>query len=337
MKNAPKLYSLPVLLLLGLPAVAHHSPAMFDLGQDVFLEGTIMDFSWRNPHVYIELNVTGPNGQVLTRRIEAGPASNFVALGVDGESLKPGERVIVQVKPNRGGASRTALGWLLTKADGTVIPLHVRAIPLREPGAAEASSLAGTWVPQGRAFADLAVSARTWPLTERGRAAIEATRAARDAARSQCVPFGPPALMALPSTVIVELSDSELTFRLDVMDAERIVHLDQTEHPVQLEPSLHGHSVGHWEGDTLVVDTTAYRAHPDGYAFDRPSSASKHVIERFTLAADRKHLNYEAVVEDSEYLAAPVTHFSQWDFRPEQTPSNLPCDPAVAGRFTEDD
>jgi hypothetical protein len=59
-----------------------------------------------------------------------------------------------------------------------------------------------------------------------------------------------------------------------------------------------------------------------------PSSASKFVIERFTLAADRKHLNYEAVVEDPEYLAAPGTHFSQWDFLPEQAPSNLTCDPA---------
>jgi len=87
----------------------------------------------------------------------------------------------------------------------------------------------------------------------------------------------------------------------------------------------------------LVVDTVGYAAHADGYAFDRPSSASKHVVERLTLSADRKHLDYEAVVEDPEYLAAPISHRSQWDYRPRQTPSNLPCDPEAAGRFTEDD
>ena len=55
-----------------------------------------------------------------------------------------------------------------------------------------------------------------------------------------------------------------------------------------------------------------------------------------TLAADRKHIDYEAVVEDPEYLAAPVMHRGRWDYRPEQRPSNLPCDPAAARRFTED-
>ena len=66
-----------------------------------------------------------------------------------------------------------------------------------------------------------------------------------------------------------------------------------------------------------------------------PSTAAKHVVERFTLAPDRKHLDYEAVVEDPEYLAAPVSHRAQWDYRPDQQPSNLPCETDVARRFAE--
>jgi len=329
--------SFAVLPFLALPAAAHHSPAMFDMSRDVTLEGEIAEFAWRNPHVYIELEVAGPDGRPVKRQIEAGPASNFVALGVDGDSLEPGEHVVIQVKPNRGGEARTALGWLLTKADGTIIPLHVRAIPATEPGAAEASGLAGTWVPQGTGFASLAVAARSWPLTDEGRAAVDATREARDAARSQCIPFGPPALMALPSTVIVEISDSEVTFTLDVMNARRVVHLDQAAHPARLEPTLAGHSIGRWEDGALVVDTVGYTAEPDGYAFDLPSSATKHVVERFALTADRKHIDYEAIVEDPEYLAEPVVHRSQWDYRPEQRPSNVPCDREAASRFTTDE
>jgi Family of unknown function (DUF6152) len=320
--------------LLIAPVSAHHSPAMFDMNRDVLLEGTITEISWRNPHVYFELEVAGADGRATTHEVEAGPASNLVPLGFDAESLRKGERVVVQVKPNRRGEGEV-LGWLLTKADGTVIPLHVRAIPPTKPGAAEAQSLAGTWVPQGTGFATLAVAVRAWPLTDAGRAAVEATRAARDAARSACIPFGPPALMSLPSTVQVEVTDAAVTFRLDVMDARRVVQLDRTDHPAEIEPSLHGHSIGRWEGGTLVVDTVGYAAHPDGFAFDLPSSASKHLVERFTLAADRKHVDYEAVVEDPEFLAAPVSHRAQWDYRPEQQPSNLPCDTAVAGRFAE--
>ena len=333
MKKAPRSCSLALLSMLALPAAAHHSPAQFDLSRDVILEGTIKDFSWRNPHVYFDLNVAGPDGQPITQRIEAGGASNMAALGFDASSLSIGERVVVQVKPNKRGLGQIALGWLLTKADGTAMPLHVRAIPQTQPSAEEASSLAGTWVPQATGFAELAVAARAWPLTEAGRAAVESTREARDASRSACIPFGPPALMLLPSAVIVDVSDTEITFRLDVMGAERVVHVG-AEHPAEIEPSLHGHSIGRWEGDTLVVDTVGFDAHPDGYSFDLPSSASKHIVERFTLTPDRKHLDYEAVVEDPEYLAAPVTHRAQWDYRPGQRPSNVPCDVENAGRFT---
>src|SRR5690606_748326 len=118
MKKAPRSCSLALLSMLALPAAAHHSPAQFDLSRDVILEGTIKDFSWRNPHVYFDLNVAGPDGQPITQRIEAGGASNMAALGFDASSLSIGERVVVQVKPNKRGLGQIALGWLLTKADG---------------------------------------------------------------------------------------------------------------------------------------------------------------------------------------------------------------------------
>jgi hypothetical protein len=326
---------LPLVIALPLaPAAAHHSPAAFDLSRDVVLEGTVADVSWRNPHVYFKLEVVGPDGQTTSHEIEAGPASNLMALGFDARSLADGERVTVQAKPSRRGSGEV-LGWLLTKADGTTIPLHVRAAPPSEPGSAEAASLAGMWVPQSTGFASLAVAARSWPLTDVGRAAVESTRAAREASHAACVPFGPPALMLLPSPLEVVVTDSAVTFRTDVMDAQRVVHLDRAAHPATLEPSLHGHSIGRWEGSTLVVETRGYAAHPDGLAFDMPSSASKHVVERFTLSADRKHLDYEAAVEDPEYFAAPLTHRAQWDYRPEQRRSNLPCDAAAASRFAE--
>jgi hypothetical protein len=190
-------------------------------------------------------------------------------------------------------------------------------------------------VPQATAFAGLAVGARDWPLTEKGRTAAVEMHDAKIAARSACVPFGPPALMALPAVAIVTVDDARVTFRLDAFNVERVVHLDRPTQPG--EPALLGHSRGRWEGDTLVVETAGFAAHPEGYAFDLPSSAAKRIVERFTLSADRKHLDYQAIVEDPEYLAEPVTHRGQWDYRPERKPSGLPCDEESARRFATEE
>lgn len=320
-------------IFAAFPSAAHHSPSIFDLNRELTLEGTVTAVSWRNPHVYLAVEVAGPDGSLVEQQIEAAAVSNMVALGVDANTIRPGEHVVVQVKPHRSPASRIVLGWVLTRADGTIIPLNLRAQGPTVPGTAAASSLAGTWVPQGRGFANLSAAARSWPLTEAGRAAAVATADARRAVRSECIPYGPPAIMSLPVTIVVAMDDRQASFKVDVMNTERVVHLDQAEHPSVLEPSLFGHSIGHWEGATLVVDTVGYAAHPEGFAFDLPSSGSKHVVERFTLSADGKHLDYEAIVEDSEYLAEPVTHRWQWDYRPDQRPSGLPCEPEVAGRF----
>jgi hypothetical protein len=323
-------------LLFSLPAAAHHSPAAFDMSKEVVFEGTVKDFNWHNPHVYFALEIIGPDGEPTVQQFEAGPPSNLVPLGMSADSIKPGDEVVVRARPNRAGSDRVVLGWSITKADGTEFPLHVRAAGASRPVTAEAQSIAGTWVPQAPGFSSLSRAASAWPLTERGRAAVTETRAARIAARSECVPFGPPALMSLPSTMIVEVDDSAVTFKLDVMNVERVVTLDRAPR-ADAEPTLLGHSVGRWEGETLVVETVGFTAHPEGYAFDLPSSATKRVVERFTLSADRKHVDYEATVEDPEYLADTVSHRTQWDYRPEQEPSGLPCEPEVAGRFATDE
>lgn len=328
-----KRFVLAVLSLAGVPAAAHHSPAMFDMTKDVVLEGTVTEVSWRNPHVYFAIEVAEPGGRTRVQQIEAGPVSNFVPLGVGPDSIARGERVVVQSKPNRSPGGGVMLGWLMTKTDGTVIPLHVRAFAPTTPGSTQAAGVAGTWVPQGTGFARLAVTARSWPFTAEGQAATAQGDAARSAVNADCVPFGPPAIMALPAAIRITADDARVTFELDSMDVERTVDLAAREHPANLEPSWLGHSIGRWDGETLVVDTIGFRAHPGGHGFDLASSAAKHVVERFTLGADRKHLEYEATVEDEGYLAAPVTHRMEWDYRPELKPSGLPCDPETAKRF----
>ena len=111
----------------------------------------------------------------------------------------------------------------------------------------------------------------------------------------------------------------------------RTIHMD-AKHPADVQPSLHGHSIGRWEGDTLVIDTIAFEPNPSGIALNVPSSPGKHTVERLTLTADRLRLRYEITVEDPVYLSGPATLAQQWDHRPDlEFSQNVgACDPEVA-------
>lgn len=83
------------------PALAHHSFAMFDPAKVVTLQGTVREFRWVNPHVSLFVNVAGPNGGIWA--VELTSPGNLTRLGWNRHSLKPGDRVSVDVNPLRDG------------------------------------------------------------------------------------------------------------------------------------------------------------------------------------------------------------------------------------------
>jgi hypothetical protein len=112
--------------------------------------------------------------------------------------------------------------------------------------------------------------------------------------------------------------------------------MDQADHPAQLSPSLLGHSIGRWEGETLVVDTVAIAPHRIGIAAVLPSTSSTHLIERLTLVGDRRQLEYTFTVDDTVNLTRSVSHTLVWDYRPDLEPSSEPCDPDAARQALEE-
>ncbi|HEX7238583.1 MAG TPA: hypothetical protein VF405_16570 [Gammaproteobacteria bacterium] len=86
----------------------------------------------------------------------------------------------------------------------------------------------------------------------------------------------------------------------------RTVYMDGREHPKDLDPSYYGHSVGHWEGDTLVIDSVGFN---ESFWMDRrgmPHTSQLHTIERFTRI-DSETINYEITVDDPGAYTAPWT------------------------------
>lgn len=85
-------------------ALAHHSNAMFDDSKQVEVAGTVQEFQWTNPHIFIELMVDGPNGP--SKFIIEGPTPG-VLRGHDWKfnSLKAGDKIVAKVRPLREGNS----------------------------------------------------------------------------------------------------------------------------------------------------------------------------------------------------------------------------------------
>lgn len=107
------------LVAASVPALAHHSFAMFDQTKQMTLEGTVREFQWTNPHSFIELDV--PNGsRVQHWSIELNSPNNLTRQGWRRTSLKAGERVSVRIAPLRDGRPG-GLFLDLRKADGRVL------------------------------------------------------------------------------------------------------------------------------------------------------------------------------------------------------------------------
>ena len=81
----------------------------------------------------------------------------------------------------------------------------------------------------------------------------------------------------------------------------RTVHMNMTAHPANIAPSRAGHSIGRWDGDTLVVDTVGFA--PGSLAGNLPHSDKLHVVERFTLNPATLELTRGIVAEDPVYFA----------------------------------
>jgi len=103
MKRFLTSFAIGAVFLASAPALAHHSYAMFDMTKTITLNGSVVQFKWQNPHSFIRLDVP-VNGQVEHWAIEMTSPNNLAVEGWKRSSLKPGDKVSVQIHPLRDGA-----------------------------------------------------------------------------------------------------------------------------------------------------------------------------------------------------------------------------------------
>jgi hypothetical protein len=120
---------------------------------------------------------------------------------------------------------------------------------------------------------------------------------ASGAARQFMTPYG---------VEFVELKELNRIFIFDIGGPHtyREIFMDGRSHPSYLTPTNYGHSIGWWEGDTLVVDTVGYN---EDFWLDRrglPHTEQLHTIERFTRI-DKNTIDYKIIVDDPATYLAP--------------------------------
>ena len=97
--------AIATLAVYAIPAVAHHSFAMFDAEKTVTLEGSVKEFQWTNPHAWIMLNVASQQGQTNVWAIELNGPSGLARDGWKPKTLTPGMNVSVTIHPLRDGTN----------------------------------------------------------------------------------------------------------------------------------------------------------------------------------------------------------------------------------------
>jgi hypothetical protein len=321
-------------IALAAPALAHHSAAAFDTQKEVKVTGTITEYRFKNPHVYMVLQVKRADGSTSAMEVEAGAASVLNPLGFTKDAVAVGDVVTISGNPGRNNPDGLLLGKDLYKRDGTYYPLYIasRSVYAARNENETATTIAGTWFSPRTEFNAFLGGARNWAVTDKGKTAM-ASADPKITTQKDCVPIGAPALMFYPVANTITVQRDRVVMKVDWMDSERVIYLDGRKHPAPSETFALGHSVGRWEGDTLVVETTNFKEHPNGLTMALPSSAQKRLTERFALSQDHKSLIYSGAVEDPVYLTRPVEWSGQWLYRPNMPHSNEKCDVEVARKY----
>jgi len=117
-------YFLILMILTFTPALthAHHSwPASYYVDREITLEGKVLRYLWRNPHVFIYLEVTNPLGEIEKWQVEMANTNVLIRRGWSAETIQIGDEVSVGGWPGRSDVKRINMQWLKRPSDGIEI------------------------------------------------------------------------------------------------------------------------------------------------------------------------------------------------------------------------
>jgi hypothetical protein len=141
-----------------------------------------------------------------------------------------------------------------------------------------------------------------------------------------CSPYGMPRMMAVASYPVEFLqTQGQITIIAEAFSEVRRVYLNREQLPIdEVPPGYYGHSVGRWEGDTLVIDTVGIKESVPGYN-GIPHSSRMRIVERIRLAAPDV-LHDQVTIHDPIVLEEPIVYTLAYRRLPEYKMVEFVCE-----------
>lgn len=166
------------------------------------------------------------------------------------------------------------------------------------------------------------------------------TESARDYAQAfdhaddpaiQCVPFGAFRSLLHADPIEFEQLEDRIVIRGEDMASDRTIFIDGRGHPEDLQTSPMGHSIGWYEGATLVVETVGVSANIAEDSLNIHNSDEATSVERYTVSEDGSQLHLTFTLDDPVMFTEPLTLRTTRLFTPEVPLQDLPCE-AISGQ-----
>ena len=113
----PALGLVALTLALSQAAVAHHSTTYYALEPKI-IQGTVVEFRWRNPHAVVVWDAKDENGKAVRWAGELSSVTTLMGDGLTKDSLNPGDEVIFNIRPSKAGTPAAVI-QSMKKTDGT--------------------------------------------------------------------------------------------------------------------------------------------------------------------------------------------------------------------------
>jgi hypothetical protein len=328
-------------LVIAAPARAHHSVAAeFDTSLQGEFEGEITQVWFTNPHVRYRLTVAKPDGTTEDWELQAGNVTTLLRQSWSVDSLKVGDHVTVTGDLGRAGAKKVRIREVAF-ADGRVLPPRGGAQLGRDTIFASADKdytysarpnaypidITGPWRNEYKwrlTVDDL--EPKPIPFTAEGRKVFEATEPWHDYAL-RCMAMGLPRVFGAPYNMDIVDAGSHYLMVYIEHNTPRRVWMDGRVAPADTPPTPMGFSVGRWEDEALIIETTHLMAGwLDGSGLPMMGEGTR-IVERYEWSEDRLTATRTMTIYDPYYTAPLVRQRFSVRGDDLDLTEQAPCDP----------
>ena len=274
--------------------LAHHSFAPhFDASKPVSISGTVTEFEAKNPHSYLHIAAIDENGRTRDYVCESHGVTQLARNGVTRDLLPAGARIRVTGSLSRHSPYMCFFDSVELE-DGRKLSVNGPAGPPRTATLPPRTDIFGTWL-----LAPIPNRSTSGPqpmmqlLTPAGQKAVAAYDPFHDDPTFRCDPVAIRRVWGAPGTPLEIVRDgADVVLHHEWMDVRRTVHMNMKEHPKGGPRSSLGHSIGHFEGDTLVIETANYSEGVLNQYVEQPGQPTRGLLHSAGLTSvERLHLD----------------------------------------------